>query len=86
MELKNNFSDYTEAEFLKFLQAIYYVQTENENEHKLWVRHFVKISEHPQGNGLIYNPNSGDDDSPEGILKSVKEWRAKNGKPGFKNS
>ncbi|HCP3240855.1 bacteriocin immunity protein, partial [Escherichia coli] len=23
-------------------------------------------------------------DSPEGIVKEVKEWRAKNGKPGFK--
>ncbi|ENE1389127.1 bacteriocin immunity protein, partial [Escherichia coli] len=22
--------------------------------------------------------------SPEGIVKEVKEWRAKNGKPGFK--
>ncbi|WP_419182042.1 bacteriocin immunity protein [Providencia heimbachae] len=30
------------------------------------------------------SPNDGDDDSPAGILKTVKEWRAKNGKSGFK--
>ncbi|WP_311237989.1 bacteriocin immunity protein, partial [Escherichia coli] len=23
-------------------------------------------------------------DSPEGIVKEIKEWRAANGKPGFK--
>jgi len=84
MELKKNISDYTEAEFLKLLQVICNVETSSEEEHKSWVRHFVKLSEHPRGNGLIYHPNDSEDDSPAGILKTVKEWRAANGKPGFK--
>ncbi|WP_016598339.1 bacteriocin immunity protein, partial [Yersinia pestis] len=33
---------------------------------------------------LIYYPEDGADDSPEGILELVKKWRAENGKPGFK--
>ncbi|MEQ4923271.1 bacteriocin immunity protein [Proteus hauseri] len=84
MELKNSISDYTEAEFLKLLQGICNVTTSNEEEHKSWVRHFVKLSEHPRGNGLIYYPKDGEDDSPAGILNTVKRWRAQNGKPGFK--
>lgn len=84
MELKNSISDYTEAEFLKFLQAIFNVETSSEEEHKSWVRHFVKLSEHPRGNGLIFYPDDEKDDSPEGILKIVKEWRASQGKQGFK--
>ncbi|ECN5337130.1 bacteriocin immunity protein [Salmonella enterica subsp. enterica serovar Give] len=84
MELKNSISDYTEAEFLKLLEVICNVETASEEEHKSWVRHFVQLSEHPRGNGLIYQPNDGEDDSPAGILKTVKEWRAANGKPGFK--
>ncbi|WP_016676051.1 bacteriocin immunity protein, partial [Yersinia pestis] len=52
--------------------------------HSSWVRHFTKITEHPSGSDLIYYPEDGADDSPEGILELVKKWRAENGKPGFK--
>lgn len=48
------------------------------------LENFIKITEHPSGVDLIYYPENGEDDSPEGILRIVKEWRAKNGKPGFK--
>ena len=47
---------------------------------------FKKLTEHPDGSDLIYYPKPGQDDSPEGIVKEVKDWRAKNGKPGFKDS
>ncbi|WP_141397786.1 bacteriocin immunity protein, partial [Klebsiella pneumoniae] len=30
-------------------------------------------------------PKVGEDSSAKGIVKTVKEWRAANGKPGFKN-
>lgn len=46
---------------------------------------FEKLSEHPDGSDLIYYPQDDQDDSPEGIVKEVKEWRAKNGKSGFKS-
>ncbi|MDK6923875.1 bacteriocin immunity protein, partial [Escherichia coli] len=48
------------------------------------LEHFVKITEHPDGTDLIYYPSDNRDDSPEGIVKEIKEWRAANGKPGFK--
>ncbi|HBV2421528.1 TPA: bacteriocin immunity protein [Klebsiella pneumoniae] len=47
---------------------------------------FKKLTEHPDGSDLICYPKPGQDDSPEGIVKEVKYWRAKNGKPGFNDS
>ncbi|UQS92805.1 bacteriocin immunity protein [Pseudomonas chlororaphis subsp. piscium] len=32
----------------------------------------------------MYYPEDGEDDSPKGILKTVKDWRMANGFPGFK--
>ncbi|WP_225422715.1 bacteriocin immunity protein [Pseudomonas huaxiensis] len=46
--------------------------------------HFEAITEHPDGSDVIYYPPEGSEDSPEGVVKRVKEWRAANGKPGFK--
>ncbi|BDO03284.1 hypothetical protein KAM622c_28710 [Klebsiella quasipneumoniae subsp. quasipneumoniae] len=39
-----------------------------------------------QNNGfyVIFYPPKGREDSPERVVKEVKEWRARNGKPGFK--
>ncbi|RMS38787.1 Colicin/pyocin immunity protein [Pseudomonas ficuserectae] len=48
------------------------------------VKHFVKVTEHPAQTDVIFYPEEGQEDTPEGILKTIKEWRAKNGKPGFK--
>ncbi|ANI53640.1 colicin transporter [Pseudomonas sp. DR 5-09] len=44
----------------------------------------MKISEHPSGSDILYYPAEGVEDSPAGALKAIKEWRAANGKPGFK--
>ncbi|WP_410315725.1 bacteriocin immunity protein [Klebsiella pneumoniae] len=43
------------------------------------------LTEHPAGWNLIFKPKVGEDSSAKGIVKTVKEWRAANGKPGFKN-
>ncbi len=43
-----------------------------------------QLTEHPAGSDLIYYPEEGADHSPEGITQTVKEWRAANGLPGFK--
>jgi hypothetical protein len=48
------------------------------------VKHFEAITEHPGRSDVIFYPKEGQEDSPEGILKEVKEWRALNNKPGFK--
>ncbi|MEX6214263.1 bacteriocin immunity protein [Providencia hangzhouensis] len=84
MELKNNITDYTESEFLKLLTIICNADTASEEEQIKFVTHFEKVTEHPSGSDSIYYPEDGADDSPVGILKTVKEWRAKNGKPSFK--
>ncbi|HCB1572256.1 TPA: bacteriocin immunity protein [Klebsiella quasipneumoniae] len=84
MELKNKLEDYTEAEFLEFLNKIWNIDVSSEEEHDKLIEHFSKITEHPQGNGLIFYPDGSREDSPEGVVKEVKEWRAANGKPGFK--
>lgn len=75
---------YTEQEFLQLLTDICKVNGQNEEDHSVLVRHFREISEHPKGSDLIFYPADDADDSPEGILKTVKEWRKANGLPGFK--
>lgn len=84
MELKDKYEDYTESEFLDLIRNICDANTESEALHNIWVRNFTKVIEHPDGSDLIYYPDAGADESPEGILKTVKKWRAENGKPGFK--
>lgn len=84
MILKPRFEEYTEDEFLYFIKCICDIKTDDESEHDSWVFHFSNIIQHPRRNGLIYYPEDGEDDSPEGILKTIKEWRASQGLPGFK--
>ena len=84
MELKNSISDYTEEEFLSFVKKICIAEGATEEDDNKLVREFEKITEHPDGSDLIYYPRDDREDSPEGIVKEVKEWRAKNAKTGFK--
>ncbi|WP_272581399.1 bacteriocin immunity protein [Providencia sp. PROV266] len=85
MQLKNSISDYTESEFIDFMNEIYR-ENASETDDKLDVllNHFEKITEHPDGTDLIYYAKSDSDSTPIAITKIIKEWRAKNGKPGFK--
>ncbi|XSS63203.1 bacteriocin immunity protein [Pseudomonas sp. B11] len=91
MELKNKLEDYTESEFKEFLAEFFSNKQGLKGEdlgkyiNKL-AKHFDEITEHPEKNSLIFYPAEGVEDSPEGVLKVVKEWRAANGKPGFKQS
>ncbi|AZD47732.1 bacteriocin immunity protein [Pseudomonas chlororaphis] len=84
MTSRGSISDYTEQEFLQLLTEICEVSCQSEDDHSVLVRHFQEISEHPEGSDLIFYPADDADDSPEGILKTVKEWRRANGLPGFK--
>ncbi|EMB4109692.1 bacteriocin immunity protein [Serratia marcescens] len=76
-------SDYTEKEFLEFVNGIYYDNYPTEESHINAVIEFERLSEHPSGSDLLYYPEDGNQ-GPEAIVKVIKEWRAKNGKPGFK--
>ncbi|MGV6987364.1 bacteriocin immunity protein [Providencia hangzhouensis] len=84
MSEKKSISDYTEAEFLAFVKQIFNVENTTESEDIKNILLFKKLTEHPDGSDLIYYPREDRPDSPEGVVKEVKEWRAKNGKPGFK--
>jgi len=76
-------SDYTEKEFLEFVKGIYNDTYASEEEHIDAVMEFERLSEHPSGSDLLYYPEAGYQ-GPDAIVKVIKEWRAKNGKPGFK--
>lgn len=82
---KNSISEYTEAEFLRFMQEI---RTANKNASDdvldPMLDHFCGITEHPDGTDLIYYPEDGADNSNEGITETVKKWRAAKGLSGFK--
>ncbi|WP_237883769.1 bacteriocin immunity protein [Pseudomonas sp. PGPR40] len=84
--LKNSFSEYTETEFIELLKELAKEDAEAETDDRadLLLLHFEKISEHPDGSDLIYYPQDGADNSPEGITRTVKEWRSTQGLPGFR--
>ncbi|WP_095156406.1 bacteriocin immunity protein [Pseudomonas sp. Irchel 3E13] len=89
MDLKPRIEDYTEAEFLAFVTLFFRNDSPLEgNAYGAWkgrlLDHFEAITEHPSGSDVVYYPPEGSEDSPEGVVKSVKEWRAANNKPGFK--
>ncbi|RAU48711.1 MULTISPECIES: bacteriocin immunity protein [unclassified Pseudomonas] len=77
--------DITESEFLDLVIKICVVDYKTEYQHTQAVMRFERLSEHPDGSDLIYYPKPSSDNSPEGIVKEVKEWRAANGKPSFKS-
>ncbi|GLW37968.1 pyocin-S2 immunity protein [Pectobacterium carotovorum subsp. carotovorum] len=80
---KGNISDYTEEEFLAFVKGIYNDTYSTEELHINAVMDFERLSEHPSGSDLLYYPESGKS-GPDAVVKEIKAWRAKNGKPGFK--
>jgi len=82
---KKTISDYTESEFLEFVKQFFNVQSTTEQEDTKKILEFKRLTEHPSGSDLIYYPNDDREDSPEGVVKEVKESRAANGKPGFKS-
>jgi hypothetical protein len=89
MKNTTRLEDYTESEFLSFLREIFEggedLSSDDFDKYMLArVEHFELVTEHPSGSDVIFYPKEGQEDSPEGILKEVKEWRALNNKPGFK--
>lgn len=77
-------SDYTEKEFLEFISTIFDPSKRTEEQGVALVTEFRRLTEHPGGSDLIYYPSDNREDSPEGVLKEIKEWRAAKGKLGFK--
>lgn len=91
MELKQRIEDYTELEFIEFLNEFFgnpqnLPRKERQSHIDFLVKHFDKIVKHPEGNGLIFYPPKDRDDSPEGILEEIKKWRRSEGLPLFRDS
>ncbi len=78
------FEDYTEEDFLLFVKKIYNSSYSTEEQQIQAVFEFERLTQHPDGSDLIYYPRDGREDSPEGVVKEVKEWRASSGRSGFK--
>ena len=85
MSLKK-LEDYTEADFLLFLKKICNAEFLTEKEQVDAVLEFEAVTEHPDGSDLIYYAPSDQEATPETILGKIKEWRAANGKTGFKSA
>lgn len=81
-QLKDQFSEYTESEFLYLLADIVKANGSEEYQDQL-LEHFIQITKHPLGSDLIYYPEHPADATPERILEIVKEWHARNGLPGL---
>lgn len=84
MDLKSALVDYTEQEFEALISAIDDAKTEEERGEL--VAHFNKLVLHPAGSDLLFYPEDGADDSAEGITKTIKEWLATQGLPGFREA
>lgn len=84
--MKKQISDYTEKEFLDFVVSLCDSSSRTEDEDVKMVLEFERLTEHPDGSDLVFYPSDDREDSPEGIVKEVKKWRAANGKPGFKSA
>ncbi|MBV6824385.1 bacteriocin immunity protein [Pseudomonas sp. PD9R] len=83
--MKKSISDYTEAEFIRFIQKIRAANKSASDEvlGEL-LEQFRQLTGHPDGSDLIYYPEHGADNSNEGITETVKKWREANGLQGFK--
>jgi hypothetical protein len=90
MKNYSRLEDYTESEFMDFLRELFdggeSLTADEFDKYMIErVKHFEAITEHPDRSDVIFYPKDGQEDSPEGILKEVKKWRAANNKPGFKS-
>nr|6W0V_B Chain B, Bacteriocin immunity protein [Pseudomonas aeruginosa] len=77
-------SDHTEAEFFSLISELFNRSFSSEKERDVVVYAIVNAAQHPDGTDIIFYPKEDEEDSPEGVLKRIKEWRAANGLPGFK--
>nr|WP_314875502.1 bacteriocin immunity protein [uncultured Pseudomonas sp.] len=57
----------------------------SEEEQNTLVHHFNTVCDHPAGSDLVFYPEDDADDSAEGIVRTLKAWRAAQGLPGFKD-
>ncbi|MCP1443511.1 hypothetical protein J3D54_002643 [Pseudomonas sp. GGS8] len=84
IKLKKKLEDYTESEYARLINRLFEGDYSSEKELDAIVDNIVDTSEHPNGSDILYYPEDGVEDSAAGALNAIKQWRAANGKPGFK--
>lgn len=83
-EPSKKYEQYTESEFLETIKRLFDGNYASEEELDTIVSNIVLASEHPDGTDILFYPTAGVENSPTGILNSIKAWRKTNDKPGFK--
>lgn len=83
---RTKLSAFTRAEFIQFVDDISNDRAETEAQSDAWVRHFKFIVPHPAKSDLLFWPEDGADDGPEGVVAEIEHYCRKNGLPGFKDS
>jgi hypothetical protein len=81
--LKNSLSEYSESEFLELIKEICSAAGTEVYQDEL-LENFIEVTGNPAASDWIYYPEDGEDDSPNGILQTVKAWRSAQGLQGFK--
>ncbi|OPE59119.1 bacteriocin immunity protein [Pseudomonas syringae pv. tomato] len=85
MIMKNDITDYTEDEFVSFMHKLLAENKAATDEIlDVLLDQFCEMTGHPDGTDLIYYPEEGSSGSAEDVTRVVKEWRAAEGLPGFK--
>ena len=83
--MKKDITDFTEDEFIAFMHKIL---AENvaptDDVLDVLLEEFCEITGHADGTDLIYYPEADSSGSAEDVTRVVKEWRAAQGLPGFK--
>ncbi|WP_259640816.1 bacteriocin immunity protein [Pseudomonas syringae group genomosp. 3] len=83
--MKNDITDYTEDEFVSFMHKLLAENKAATDEMlDVLLDQFCEMTGHPDGTDLIYYPEEGSSGSAEDVTRVVKEWRAAEGLPGFK--
>ncbi|MDQ0122377.1 hypothetical protein J2W17_001322 [Pseudomonas lini] len=84
MILKSKFEDYTEHEYLTLVSSLFNGTYSSEEELDNIFENIISTSEHPHASDVLCHPEKGIEDSPHSVVNVFKQWRAANGKPGFK--
>ncbi|MEE1869824.1 MULTISPECIES: bacteriocin immunity protein [Pseudomonas] len=84
--MKKDISDCTEDEFISFmLKLLAENKSATDDVLDVLLDQFCEVTGHPDGTDLIYYPENGSSGSAQDVTRVVKEWRAAQGLPGFKD-
>ena len=80
--MKKDITDFTEVAFMHKILAENVAPTDDVLD--VLLEEFCEITGNPDGTDLIYYPEADSSGSAEDVTRVVKEWRAAQGLPGFK--